>query len=274
MAIAVGNQLLSTDMRSWYTRLNTIISKYGGGMATMTVPAAGKIAQTSDVNTVVTKLNAMKADAYLGAVPSMYTSYSVVSTGQIIRATTGLQLNTVISNLEAIKCRNLATNSNASKTNGNTNSLHGNGNSNSRNSNGNSNSRNSNGNSNSTNGNGNSNSSNGNGTHGNGGCMQGYCSYGQKTHEGNYYTNQCGYYCSNGTKSNGTKSNGNSNSRNGNGNSNSRNGNGDSNSRNSYGNSNSANQNGNAKTANTNGLHSNGTVIEIRNAQSTKSNGG
>jgi hypothetical protein len=33
MAIAQGSSLLSTDMRSWYTRLNTIISNYGGGMS-------------------------------------------------------------------------------------------------------------------------------------------------------------------------------------------------------------------------------------------------
>mgnify|MGYP003419852365 FL=1 len=86
MAIAVGSHILSTDMRSWYTRLNTIISNYGGGMATLTVPAANKMAETSDVNNLLSKLNAMKADAYLGSVSSMWTAYSVVSTGQLIQA--------------------------------------------------------------------------------------------------------------------------------------------------------------------------------------------
>ena len=118
MAITQGSSLLSTDMRSWYTRLNTIISNHGGGMAQMTVPSAGKKAEISDVNTVVYKLNDMKADAYLGNDTSLYTTYGAVTAGNLIQPSPGTQLNTVITNLEKIKCRNDAT-----KTNGNTNTV-------------------------------------------------------------------------------------------------------------------------------------------------------
>ena len=99
MAIGVGQIILSSDMRSWYTRLNTIIRNYGPSLGTLTVPNAGKIAEASDVNNVVYKLNAMKNDAYLGYDKSLYTAYAAVSVGQIIAATTGTQLNTVITNL-------------------------------------------------------------------------------------------------------------------------------------------------------------------------------
>lgn len=118
MAIGVGKLILGTDMQSWYNRLNTVIGRAGGSaVAKMAVPTGrGKLAQASDVNTVVYKLNQMKSDAYLGYDKSLYTAYGAVSVGSLIKATTGTQLNTVITNLERIKCRNDAT-----KMNGNTN---------------------------------------------------------------------------------------------------------------------------------------------------------
>ena len=109
MAIAVDSTILSSDMQSWYTRLNTILSRAGGPLETLAVPAAGKIAQATDVNNVVYKINSMKSDAYLGSISSLYSTYNAVSVGQLIQASTGTQLNQVISNLEAIKCRNDAT---------------------------------------------------------------------------------------------------------------------------------------------------------------------
>lgn len=219
MAIGVGQIILSSDMRSWYTRLNTIISNYGPSLGTLTVPNAGKIAEASDVNNVVYKLNSMKSDAYLGYDQSLYTAYSTVSVGQIITATTGTQLNTVITNLERIKCRNDAT-----KANGNTNNLnghqwsqganshqwsqganshqwsqgaHGNGWNQGAHGNGWSQGTNGNGWSESVNYNGCSNSPNG---HEN---SRSYCSNGLKTHGGCYNGNECAYWSNSGTNSNG-----------------------------------------------------------------------
>ncbi len=308
MAIAVGSKLLSSDMQSWYTRLNTIIGNYGGGMAKLTVPAAGKRAEPSDVNNVVTKLNAMKSDAYLGSVPSMYTSYTTVSTGQIIRASVGLQLNTVIGNLEAIKCRNTATNYNgvATSNRGHGNShgtnqhgdnygTHQNGDNYGTHQNGNNHGTNSHGDNHGTNGNGNNHGTNSNGnnhgTNGNGTCQNGAKSFDRKFVSGNYFSNTCTFWCSQGTNSNGTYSstygNGTYSSSYGNGTYSSRYGNGTYSSR--YGNqtysSRYGNQtyssrygNGTYSSVNTNGTNSqgtrtNGTIIEVRNAQTTKSNG-
>ena len=193
MAIAQGSLILSSDMRSWYTRLNAIISKYGGGViTTMTVPAVNKKAQASDVNTIVAKLNQMKADQFLGSVPSMYTAYSVVAVGDYIRVTTGQQLNTVITNLEAIKCRNRATNaygvnSNTCKNGANIVGC-----------------------SNGTCGNGaNGNSANGNGANGNGTCHNQTCNNGAHGNGANGNQTCSNQTCGNGTNGNGAHGNGN-----------------------------------------------------------------
>ena len=222
MAIGVGQIILSSDMRSWYTRLNAIISRYGGGMAQMGVPAAGKTAQASDVNTVVYKLNQMKNDAYLGYDKGLYTAYGTVAVGSYISATTGTQLNNVITNLERIRCRNDAT-----KMNGNTNnrnqhtwsqgahwnawsqSHHFNVWSQGTHFNVWSQGAHWNGWSHGTHWNGWSNWSHGNGwsnwAHGNGNSRS-YCSNGLKTHGGNYNGNQCAYWSNSGTNYNGSAS--------------------------------------------------------------------
>ena len=68
MAVAVGSTLLSSDMQSWYTRLNAVTNKFGGGnYAALTVPSAGKIVQTSDLKNIVTRFNTIKSDKFLGA---------------------------------------------------------------------------------------------------------------------------------------------------------------------------------------------------------------
>lgn len=117
MAVTQGSSAIYTDMKYWYDQLNTIIGNYGGGViAQMTVPAQAGIKAT-DINTLKSKVDEMKADTYLGSVPSLYPTYSVVTAGTQIQATIGAQYNTLISSLQAIKCRNMATNSSGSCSN-------------------------------------------------------------------------------------------------------------------------------------------------------------
>lgn len=118
MSVDQGNLALYSDMQYWYNTLNTILTNYGGSLGTLSVPTQDKI-DASDINTLKTKIDAMKQDEYLGSVSSMYTTYNVVNQGTLITATTSSQYNTLINNLKnTIKCRNLATNSNTTKSHG------------------------------------------------------------------------------------------------------------------------------------------------------------
>lgn len=129
MAVSAGSMLLSSDMQSWYNRLNTVIRNYGGGIAQLGVPAAYKVVQASDLNNVVNKLNAIKSDAYLGADAWIYnTGYGAVSQGSIIYASQASPILTTLARLEAIRCRN-----NAWYNQGDAYWKHGHGNSQSRN---------------------------------------------------------------------------------------------------------------------------------------------
>ena len=261
MAVSTGSTLLSSDMQSWYNRLNAVISKYGGGMAGVTVPAANKRADASDVNTIVNKFNSIKSDAYLGNDSWIYTAgYTSVSVGELIRASQGTAIITTLTRLEAIKCRNNARysngDSNARNSYGDSNARNSYGDSNARNSYGDSNARKSNGDSKSTKSNGDSNARNSNGNSNSrqsNGFTQSARTYDRQSVSGRYNTNQC-YFWGQSGKSNGnanaTNSDGNSNSRNSYGDSNARNSYGDSNARNSYGNSNARNSYGDSQSRN------------------------
>ena len=118
MSVDQGNLALYSDMQYWYNTLNTILTNYGGSLGTLSVPAQDKI-DASDINNLKNKIDTMKQDEYLGSVSSMYTTYNVVNQGTLITATTSSQYNTLINNLKnTIKCRNLATNSNTTKSHG------------------------------------------------------------------------------------------------------------------------------------------------------------
>lgn len=282
MAVSQGSTLLSSDMQSWYTRLNAVISKYGGGITQLTVPAANKTITVSDMNNIVNKFNSIKTDAYLGNDSSIYTAgYSTVSQGELIQVQKGTAILTTLTRLEAIRCRNDARynqgNSNTVKSNTNSktanqhtdsNSAKANGDNNSAKSNGDNKSANSHGNSNSAKGNGDSRSAN---RHGD---TQSARHYDRCYVSSRYNTNQCYFWgqsaCNNGN-SNSQKSNGDNNSRDTNGNSNSAKSNGNNNASKSNGNNRTVNGNGDSNTRhqhdNTKSTNSNGTRIDIYNAR-------
>ena len=90
MAVSTGSSALYSDMKGWYTSLNAVITSYGGGViSSLTVPSSGKNIGATDINNLKSKLDEMKNDTYLGSVPSLYPTYSVVSSGTLISATIG-----------------------------------------------------------------------------------------------------------------------------------------------------------------------------------------
>ena len=119
-------------LRSWltgiYNSLNSKIANYSNGASQMTVPTAAKIS-ASDVNTIMSKLDALKSDAYFSTAKStLFTTYTQVSSGSKINTTTKNQLDQIVTNFNKVVCKNSYTNSYGSYTNSyGTNSYGGNG---------------------------------------------------------------------------------------------------------------------------------------------------
>lgn len=108
MSWTAGGIIQASDVSNWYTSLNTTIGNYGGGIAQLSNPIGqNRDVYASDLNNLVTKLNELKNDAYLKN--ASYGSYSSVSRGQIIKTADWTGINSSISSLAGVKCRNNAT---------------------------------------------------------------------------------------------------------------------------------------------------------------------
>lgn len=120
MSISSGNKMSATDIQNLYTELNEVITNYGGNITTLTQPTAGEKVDNADINDLITKINTMKADTYLGTESDLYLTYTVINEGtKIVPNTTTTNLSTtILTNLQKIKCRNSANNSNTQKTHG------------------------------------------------------------------------------------------------------------------------------------------------------------
>lgn len=105
MSWTTNGIIQASDVDNWYTSLNTTIGNYGGSIAQLSNPIdQNRDVYASDLNNLVTKLNELKNDAYLKN--ANYGSYSTVSKGQIIQATDWTGINSSISSLAGVKCRN------------------------------------------------------------------------------------------------------------------------------------------------------------------------
>lgn len=117
MAWTQGGAIGSSEVSNWYTTLNKTIESYGGGIAQLSNPiGVGRDVYASDLNNLTTKLDELKRDEYLS--DASYGSYSTVSKGQIIKATDWTGINSSISSLSGVKCRNKATYTNGTCSNG------------------------------------------------------------------------------------------------------------------------------------------------------------
>lgn len=120
MALGQNNQIAASDITNWYNSINSTIRSFGGGIGQLSNPAGDGVSiKATDINNLVNKLNELKRDEYLSQ--ASYGSYSSVSVGQIIRASDWTGINSSISSLAGVKCRNRATytNGTSSTTNGN-----------------------------------------------------------------------------------------------------------------------------------------------------------
>lgn len=102
MAVQTGSLALSSDLRSWYSTLNTIISNYSNN-TTMTLPTSYKIIAASDINTYYNKLTALKSDTYLRY--AAFPSWTAKTVGTLITPYV-----TSLGNLGSVRCKNSATN--------------------------------------------------------------------------------------------------------------------------------------------------------------------
>lgn len=122
MAWTQGGTIGASEVNNWYTSLNKTIGSYGGGIAQLSNPIrAGRDVYASDLNNLITKLNELKRDEYLSQ--ASYGSYSSVSVGQIIRASDWTGINSSISSLTGVKCRNRATYTNGASSTTNSNGV-------------------------------------------------------------------------------------------------------------------------------------------------------
>lgn len=122
MSATKGNPLTEADLQSWYNALNSIISTYSDGLSQLADPASvGSIIESEDINNFFNKLTEMKSDKFLGTVASLYPTYSVVSDGTIIYASSGNPMSQAISSdyLGKVVCKNTATNSSGTCNSGN-----------------------------------------------------------------------------------------------------------------------------------------------------------
>lgn len=120
MSITKDEKILNSDIANLYSKLNTVISNYGGSIAKTTSPAVGDKIDNADINDLKDKVTELKNDSYLGSVSSLYLTYSVTNEGTSIAPSTTITnlSTTILTNLQKIKCRNSATNSNTNKSHG------------------------------------------------------------------------------------------------------------------------------------------------------------
>ena len=110
MAVSQGSPALKSDLINWYTVFNNFIASYGGDIPQLTVPDGSKIRAT-DVNALYAKTNEFKTDEYLKAEPDLWVSGTAVTSDTLIKpAQITDSISRTITNMGVVKCRNNATN--------------------------------------------------------------------------------------------------------------------------------------------------------------------
>ena len=116
----MATSLLKSWINNVYSVINNKIQNISNGVAQMTVPTDSAV-NASDVNTIMTKLDALKSDKYLSTAKStLFTTYTQVSAGSPVSATTKSQLDTIVTNFAKAVCKNTYTNSHTTNSHGTT----------------------------------------------------------------------------------------------------------------------------------------------------------
>lgn len=116
----MATSLLKTWINNVYSVINSKISSISNGVSQMTVPT-DSVVNASDVNTIMSKLDALKSDKYFStATSTLFTTYTQVSTGAPVSTTTKSQLDTIVTNFAKAVCKNTYTNSHTTNSHGTT----------------------------------------------------------------------------------------------------------------------------------------------------------
>lgn len=117
-----NKEILSDQVQGWYNTFNKVNSLYGPGTISNLTMEGTNIEDSADdvdINNLVNKIDQMQTDPYFASEPTLYTSYSTVSDGQIIQyGDVYERMTTVMNNINKIVCRNMATNSYGSNEHG------------------------------------------------------------------------------------------------------------------------------------------------------------
>ena len=119
MSIAKNNQVDVNDLINLYTQLNNLLqfSNITSTLPTTDLTSEKKI-NASDINQICNKFDAMKQDAYLSTVSSMFSTYSTVTSRDQIVAKDITPITTTLKTLtQNVVCKNTATNSNGTTDN-------------------------------------------------------------------------------------------------------------------------------------------------------------
>jgi len=98
-------------MNSLYTSFNNFIGSYGGSIAKLTLLSNNPTIDDSHLNNLNNKVQEFKDDAYLGSKASWWVKGASVSAGTIIHASDLTGIQTTITNMTSVKCRNRSRNS-------------------------------------------------------------------------------------------------------------------------------------------------------------------
>lgn len=117
MAIEQGQITLYSDLQNVYTTFNTFITQFGGPITTLVIPSPNSKMQASNINNLDGKITEFKQDTYLSTESAWWVNQTV-NRGSIIYPVDWTGINTTISNMSSVKCRNDAYHSFGSNNHG------------------------------------------------------------------------------------------------------------------------------------------------------------
>lgn len=105
-------------MKNWYDVFNNLATNYSNNLSTLSVPSSGSKISATNVNNLHSKIQEFRSDKFLGTQVSFWPTGTNVTVGSPIKPAQINSIITVVNNAGKIKCRNEATNSSSSQTNG------------------------------------------------------------------------------------------------------------------------------------------------------------
>lgn len=109
MAISQGSLASYSDLANYYNTFNNFIATYGGNITQLTIPSQNKKIEASDVNNLDGKITEFQSETYLSTQASWWVNANV-TVGDLIQAIDWDNVNTTVTNMARVQCRNISTN--------------------------------------------------------------------------------------------------------------------------------------------------------------------